>query len=419
MKQLTIAILVTLGFFPLTIRAELEPINVQVRIEIDETTIFSHDVEISDCLVSDISGGKHAFRNHEAVCALEAAAQLGGFNYQVEDQYIGLYLLSIAGYEETIFKNWLYWVNYQLPPVGIGSKTLSQGDEVLFALTAWDSLPLNISLPEEILADEEFIISTLAFNYQANEFQLEGGVPVLINDEGYLSNTQGELYFSLSEPGEYEVFAFGDNYIRSPKYTILVTEPENPPEPPAEDPPEEPISPLEPIPNPPPEIPEVPEENPPNPVQPDELTELLPEVKPVVPEEPETKPAIPEEKEETELKPLKKEQTKQKPVENQGQEIDNTIITPLPNQSDDTPPSISNTIPVINPESTDLATIEEQPIKPEVKSPQTTKTTTKQTNIGQYTNRSSSSKTDILLKVLFYAIPIVLTCSVLWLIRRQ
>ncbi|MDP3964290.1 MAG: DUF4430 domain-containing protein [bacterium] len=234
MKALSIAIVITALSLPPVFAQS--GITVFVRIETPELTIFSGNVMVSDCVVIDREGKKHYFKNYEAVCALDAAAESGDLTYTVDDQHIGLYLYDVAGHQEDAFHYWFYWVNYDLAPVGIDNYDLSAGDNILFALTDWESRPLELELPDEAIIGEIVTVETLSRNYANHNFDPEPGVTVFVDGIESVSSSEGLLELSFSEAGTVSFVGEKEFFVRSPRHTLTVTAPPVPPEQDVEEP---------------------------------------------------------------------------------------------------------------------------------------------------------------------------------------
>ena len=80
------------------------------------------------------SGESYEINQTTALGALDAAAEKGGFNYTVSDEYGFLFIDSIAGleYNPVTWDSWFYWVNGADPGVGAAQYELNEGDTVSF-----------------------------------------------------------------------------------------------------------------------------------------------------------------------------------------------------------------------------------------------------------------------------------------------
>jgi len=222
-------------------------ISVTVRIETESRTIFSNMVSVGECTVM-VDGAPQSFLNHEAVCALDAAAQAGGFSYTVIDGGIGLYLTTIDNETEDYFNFWLYWINYSLAQVGVGNQLLTNGDNILFALTSSENIPLTMNAPSTAISGEPFTIESLTFDAGQQAFVPLADATIRVGADTFLSDANGQTTVTLNEPGTYQLMAEKPGYVRSPVEILTVTAAPLPPaEPPA--PPIEPV-PIEPTPGP-------------------------------------------------------------------------------------------------------------------------------------------------------------------------
>jgi outer membrane protein assembly factor BamB len=98
------------------------------------------------------SGESYEINQTTALGSLDAAAEAGGFNYTISDEWYASYgsfmVDSIAGVESTGMDNWLYWVNYPndtMPLVGVNLYELEEGDVVTFYYGGWTVTPDNAS----------------------------------------------------------------------------------------------------------------------------------------------------------------------------------------------------------------------------------------------------------------------------------
>ncbi len=110
-------------------------VSSHVRIVGTERTIWSGDVTTDGCTVTDNEGVEHTFTQPVALCALDAASQMGDFTYSTKDfGELGLLLQEIAedAGASDFSTYWLYDVNGQAASVGAGSYVVNNGDSLYF-----------------------------------------------------------------------------------------------------------------------------------------------------------------------------------------------------------------------------------------------------------------------------------------------
>ncbi|GEM_PF-3144952 len=93
----------------------------------DEETIWEGVISFSDSTVIDDDGDEHYFSFPTALGALDEASKAGGFTYEVEDTVHGLWVDSIAGYENWGSSGWMYKVDDEMPAVSADEFELVDG----------------------------------------------------------------------------------------------------------------------------------------------------------------------------------------------------------------------------------------------------------------------------------------------------
>lgn len=111
-------------------------VNAHVRIVGTNRTIWFGNVNFDGCNITDDASASHVYAAQLAVCALNAAAQAGGFSYTVHDYggSLGLFLTGVA--EDTgaadFSTYWTYDVNGTSASNGISSQTVANNDVLYF-----------------------------------------------------------------------------------------------------------------------------------------------------------------------------------------------------------------------------------------------------------------------------------------------
>ena len=98
------------------------------------------------------SGDSYELNRTNALGALDAAAEIGEFNYSVSDEWYASYgsfmVDSITDVENAGAENWLYWVNYpneSIPDVGVNRYDVKEGDAVTYYYGDGNVTPANAS----------------------------------------------------------------------------------------------------------------------------------------------------------------------------------------------------------------------------------------------------------------------------------
>ncbi|NIM44948.1 MAG: hypothetical protein GTN80_03895 [Nitrososphaeria archaeon] len=214
--------------------------KVTVRVEGEDSTIWSGTVSLSGdfTFTAHNSGNTYTMSAESPLGALEAASNIGGFSYTVNDQWYppDLFVNDIEG--ET---SWMFRVNGVSPWYGAGyswlasGPALSNGDEILWYYTStWMERPLRISVSEtQVYVAETFTVTVTTteedyYHDPANPWPNVNWVPVsdatVHADKDYLTDTNGEALITIETSGTYNVYAEKDSYIRSGKTQIHVEE---------------------------------------------------------------------------------------------------------------------------------------------------------------------------------------------------
>ena len=220
--------------------------QVKVRVEGEDSTIWSGTVSLSgDFTFTAHNSGKSYTMSAECpLGGLDAASDIDGFSYTVNDQWYppDLYVDNIEGEG-----SWAYRVNGVSPWYGCGygwlgsGPDLSNGDEILWFFTStWMELPLRISVDKTSMSVGEVLKVTVTtteedyYHNPPNPWPDVKWVPVsgatIHADQDYLTDMNGEVTITMDTVGTYNIFAEKDNYIRSEKIQIHISE-EKPEEP--------------------------------------------------------------------------------------------------------------------------------------------------------------------------------------------
>ncbi len=190
-----------------------------VRIETADDTIYSGSVYISDdgCTVSDADGVEHDITGAKAVCALNEAATLGGFDYILEDSSYGLYLTTVAEQAADAVDYWSFFVNYTSASVGLADYDLTDGDSIILSLGGYPNTALELVAPvKEVLAGEKLVVRV-----KADGVALEGAT-VHFNNQTDTTDAFGKASFKPKQTTSLDVYVEATGYTRSATTTIRV-----------------------------------------------------------------------------------------------------------------------------------------------------------------------------------------------------
>jgi len=206
------------------------PVNglpIYIRIEGSEETVWRGKVFVAASIIVDDTGNKHYFTEPTALGALDKAAELGGFNYKVQQTEWGLYLYSVAGEGAAGTKGWMYRVDYSMPWVGadnfiwnVTSPPEPPHEELLFYYGEWTDLPLRISVDKTVVhVGMGFIENVTVFVEYFNDtdstwYPAENAV-VHFKDLLFFTDTSGYVTIPYSALFDPPIWAEKEGYIRS------------------------------------------------------------------------------------------------------------------------------------------------------------------------------------------------------------
>ncbi|MCD6241378.1 terpene cyclase/mutase family protein [Candidatus Bathyarchaeota archaeon] len=205
------------------------PVNglpIYIRIEGSEETVWRGKVFVAASIIVDDAGNEHYFTEPTALGALDKAAEIGGFNYKVQQTSWGLYLYSVAGESAAGSKGWLYRVNYIMPWVGADNFILNVTSppspphkELLFYYGEWTYLPLRITVDKtEVRIGEKITVFVEYFNDTSLEWYPIENATVHFNCRLYSTNATGYAVITNCIGGR--VWAEKEGFIRSDTITI-------------------------------------------------------------------------------------------------------------------------------------------------------------------------------------------------------
>jgi cobaltochelatase CobN len=219
------------GFEKIRVLPNIATVN--VRIEGRNATIWAGEVTFSNSTIVDTDNVSHYLDKPTALGAVDAAAKLGNFSYEVENQTWGLFLKSIRGeaYDPSTWDGWMYRVDYVMPMVGAADFVLNETEpptlphkEVLWYYGSWTDKPLRIYLDKtSVKVNEQFSATVESYNDTTSLWDLVGNATVYVDSYNYTTAINGSVVISISNVGSYTVYAEKGGYIRSEKKTVIVT----------------------------------------------------------------------------------------------------------------------------------------------------------------------------------------------------
>ncbi|MCD6530068.1 PKD domain-containing protein, partial [Candidatus Bathyarchaeota archaeon] len=225
------------------------PVNgrtVYLRIEGSTKTIWKGKVFVAASIIVDTKGTQHYLNASTALGALDKAAELGGFNYKVEETAYGLYVTSIAGEEAAGMKGWLYRVDYIMPWVGAGDFILDQTtppnpphEEILWYYGVWTAAPIKIEVDKTtVRRGRSLTVTVTYYNDTSAEWLPLDSALVKLDGYNYTTGSDGKVRIRTSKlrPGSYTLSASKEGFVRSDTVEIQVKPRPPPPPPPNEKP---------------------------------------------------------------------------------------------------------------------------------------------------------------------------------------
>ncbi|RLG35249.1 hypothetical protein DRN97_00350 [Methanosarcinales archaeon] len=132
---------------------------IRIHVHVQKPVFWEGEVTLLENTTVNVtahnSGESYEINQTTALGALDAAAEAGGFNYTVSDEWYAswgsLMVESIAGKENdpVTWDGWLYWVNYlddPMPMVGTNQYEVEDGDVVTYYYGGMSTTPDNSSI---------------------------------------------------------------------------------------------------------------------------------------------------------------------------------------------------------------------------------------------------------------------------------
>jgi hypothetical protein len=194
-----------------------------IRIEGKNSTIWNGNIKFNNSMIyalNDSSGEIEDFyiTYPTVLGALDEASRTDGFSYAVKyyPSWDAFFVTKIADDSDW----WHYWVDYNLPMVDAGHYELSEENEnVLWGyLEDWNARNLRINVEKQkVNVSEESIVTVFNRTMHAVEDAV-----VHVGSSKYFTDKNGTVSISIDLPGDYNIYAEKEGYVRSEKLNISV-----------------------------------------------------------------------------------------------------------------------------------------------------------------------------------------------------
>lgn len=220
-----------------------DAVDVYVRIEGKYSTIWRGDTALSGDfnVMAYKSGNTYTIDARCPLGALDAASKQGGFGYDANDEWIfwDLFVDGVESEKAAGWEGWSYRVNYVATSYGpayswhSSGTELSDDDEILWYWGTFGTLPLKISADKsQGYMGEQFTItvSTLDKDYWHNagepwpqvSWMPVADASVYVEGYEYITGVDGKVLVTLTNTGNYDLYAEKSGYVRSDGIQITV-----------------------------------------------------------------------------------------------------------------------------------------------------------------------------------------------------
>lgn len=135
------------------------------------------------------------------------------YTYNIQDTAYGPYLNKINGEEAAGMSGWMYFVNYESPPVGAADYQLKKGDEVLWYYGEWGWQPLKLSVSDKNPEANQSITASAQY-YNNGSWKPLAGAKIKGGGKEYAADNSGQAEMKL-QAGIYGLYAEKTGYVRS------------------------------------------------------------------------------------------------------------------------------------------------------------------------------------------------------------
>ncbi|MBB4823244.1 hypothetical protein HNO89_000462 [Sporosarcina luteola] len=197
------------------VKVRVESYN-QTLLPVTEIDVAPYDITHA---VGDNGIGNWYVENDEtlAVHAIIKALEENGFDVADRNKFEfgeGNFITNVNGLEmnsvNPYFDGWMYFVNHEYAPVGVGQFELKANDEItLFFTTDYRTVKYSWfdRATVEVEANEEFTLTLQSEEAVQDAVILLDEEPLLIDGEEVRTNAKGEATLQFSEAGEYHLSA--------------------------------------------------------------------------------------------------------------------------------------------------------------------------------------------------------------------
>jgi len=186
--------------------------QVYVRIEDVDETVWRGWIDIPDSVTIQAYNSTQTYQieGNNVLSILHRASELGGFTYQISDQWypdVGFYIESISDHSAQGLYGWLYLVNYASGNVAMNKYNIQATDNVLIYWGTQGVRPLKIEADRtEVAINEPFTITVKYLNNTDGDWiPVEGGT-IHVNDD-YITDSEGKALITLTESKVYDIYA--------------------------------------------------------------------------------------------------------------------------------------------------------------------------------------------------------------------
>ncbi len=152
---------------------------------------------------------------------LEAGAEICDYTYNIQQTDWGPYLNRINNDQAEGLNGWLYRVNWLAAEVGMADYRLQTGESVLLYYGGWQDQPLRLGLSANSVSAGGTVTATVEY-FNESSWQLAAGVDVLVGEQNYQTNNQGQAVFNVAQDGSYLIYASSSAKIRSAAEVLIV-----------------------------------------------------------------------------------------------------------------------------------------------------------------------------------------------------
>ncbi len=200
-------------------------VEVQVRVEGQNATLWRGTAAVGPSTIVDSTGGSHTIPSASALGALDVAATRGALPYVAKNMGFGLFVDSVNG-EASVpappWPGWMYRVNFVSPSVGAADYELKEGDSVLWYYGTYDSTPLAVALPRREVPVHRTLTVTVQGYDLAGQNSPVSGATVHVGSTTAVSDIAGQAAFKMDRIGLIGVRAVLAGHVRSGIATVKV-----------------------------------------------------------------------------------------------------------------------------------------------------------------------------------------------------